>query len=308
MSGVIGTGNHPKALLPGVKTWFGNSYETFDKEWDKIICGQSPSSLNFEEVVQDNGFGVAQVKAQGTGITYDANVQGYVTRATHVTYGLGYAVTMEEIQDGQYEKVSMARAKALAFSHAQARETVVANVLNNGFNTSLQIIGDGAAFFSVSHPSSAGNFANKPATDVDLSEASLEDALIAIAGFNNDKGQPIRVIPKLLVVGRQNEYNAARILKSVLQNDSANNAINAIRATNSLPDGYMVSHYVTDTNAWFIKNNIPQGSGFMFYDRMPVTFDKDNDFGTKNALASAVQRFSVAVADPRCYYGSSGSS
>lgn len=309
MSGFIGTGNHPKALWPGVKTWFGNSYESFTPQWRELANDVETSTQNYEEVVQDTGFVTAPIKAQGTGIAYDANVQGYTTRATHVTYALGYAVTMEELQDNLYEKVSMARSKALAFSHAQAREIVTANVLNNGFSSALQVIGDGQAFFSTAHPfTSGGTFANKSTVDADLSEASLEDALILIRGFTTDKGQPIRVQPKKLIVARQNEYNAARILKSVLQNDTGNNAINAIKATGALPEGYMVCDYLTDTNAWFVKNAIPMGSGFMFYDRMPVTFDKDNDFNTKSALASAVQRFSVAVADPRCYFGSSGSS
>lgn len=307
--GLISTGNHPKALWPGVFAWFGNSYDQYPAEWKETVNDVQTSTKNYEDVVQDTGFTLAPAKAQGAGISYDANVQGYTGRATHVTYALGYAVTMEELQDDQYEAVSMARAKALAFSHNQTRENVVANVLNKGFSSTLQTIADGVAFFSTAHPfTSGGTWSNKPATDVDLSEASLEDALIAIAGFTNDKGLVISVQPKKLVVSRQNQFNAARILKSVYQNDTANNAINAIRAMNILPEDFMVNHYLTDVNAWFVKNEIPTGSGFTFFERMPVTFDKDNDFNTKNALASAVTRFSVVVSDPRCYYGSSGSS
>ena len=308
--GVISTGNHPKALLPGVKAWFGNTYESYEKQWIELVNEESKSTRNYEEVVQDTGFAVAAVKPQGQGIPYDNNMQGYTTRAVHVTYAMGYAVTMEEIQDNLYEQVSMVRAKALAFSHATARELVVAGVLNNGFSSALQLIGDGQAFFSTAHPftSSNGTFANKPATDTDLSEASLEDGLIAVEGYLNDKGLQINVKAQKLIVARQNMFNAARILKSVLQNDTGNNAINAIKAVGAMPEGYCTNVYLTDSNAWFIKNQIPTGSGLVFYERMPVTFDKDNDFNTKNALASAIQRFSVAVADPRCYYGSSGSS
>lgn len=307
--GVISTGNHPKALWPGVAVWFGNSYDSYPAEWKSLVSDVKTSDKNYEEVVQDTGFAIAPAKAQGAGIAYDANVQGYVTRATHVTYALGYAVTMEELQDDQYEAVSMARAKANAFSQAQTRELVTANVLNKGFSTSLQVIGDGAAFFSTAHPlSNGGTFSNKPATDVDLSESSLEDALVQIAGFTNDRGLQIAVMPRQLVVSRQNQFNAARILKSTYQNDTANNAINAIRAMNILPDNFVVNHYLSDVNAWFVKNDIPTGSGFTFWERMPVTFDKDNDFNTKNALASSVTRFSVAVADPRCYFGTSGAS
>ena len=304
----ITTGNHPKALWPGVKAWWGNSYNEFPEEWRQIVNEVTTSDKNYEDVVQDTGFGLAPVKPQGQGISYDENVQGYTTRAVHVTYALGYAVTMEEMQDNLYEAVSRVRARANAFSQRQTRENVVANVLNRGFNSSFPI-GDGSAFFSTSHAlTMGGTFANKPTTDADLSEASLEDALVAIAGFTNDRGLNIQVMPRALVVARQNMFNAARILKSVLQNDTANNAINAIKALNSLPDGFIVNHYLTDTNAWFIKNQIPSGSGFVFYERMPLTFDQDNDFGTKNALAASVTRFSVAVSDPRCYYGTSGAS
>jgi phage major head subunit gpT-like protein len=307
--GVNATGNHPKALWPGVAAWFGNSYESYPAEWKGLVSDIKTSDKNYEEVVQDTGFSLAPVKAQGAGIAYDANVQGYVTRSTHVTYALGYAVTMEELEDNLYEAVSMARAKANAFSQAQTREIIVANVLNKGFSTALQIIGDGAAFFSTTHPlSNGGTFSNTATTQADMSEASVEDALIAIAGFTNDKGLQIAVRPKKLIVARQNLFNAQRITGSALQNDTANNAINAIKALNILPEAFEVNHYLTDSNAWFIKNEIPTGSGFTFWDRKPVTFDKDNDFNTKNALASSVTRFSVAVADPRCYFGVSGTS
>lgn len=307
--GVIATGNHPAALWPGIADWFGTSYQAYPAEWKDLVNDIRTSDKAYEEVYQDTGFAIAPVKAQGSGIAYDANVQGYGTRATNVTYALGYAVTMEELQDDQYIQVSMGRAKANAFSQAQTRELVTANVMNKGFSTSLQTIGDGAAFFSTAHPlTNGGTFANKPSTDVDLSEASLEDMLILIGGFTNDRGLPIQVLPKRLIVSRQNQFNAARILKSSYQADTANNAINAMKAMGSLPEGFSVNHYLTDVNAWFVKNEIPTGSGFTFWERMPVTFDKDNDFATKNALASSITRFSVAVADPRCYAGSSGSS
>lgn len=307
--GVIGTGNHPAVLWPGVAAWFGNAYKTYDTEYKEIINEFKTSDKAYEEVYQDTGFSLAPVKAQGAGIAYDANVQGYGTRATHVTYGLGYAVTLEELEDNLYAEVSMARAKANLFSQMQTREIVTANVLNKGFSTALQTIGDGAAFFSTSHPlSNGGTFSNTPSTQVDLSEASLEDMLILIAGFTNDRGLQIAVKPKKLVVSRQNMFNATRILQSSYQNDTANNAINAVKAMGILPGGFVVNHYLTDVNAWFVQNEIPTGSGFVFWERKPVTFDKDNDFGTKNALASSITRFSVAVSDPRCYAGSSGSS
>lgn len=305
---VISTGNHPKALWPGIYAWWGTSYNEYPPEWKSLCHEVADSSKNYEEIVQDSGFGLAPVKAQGNSLTYDANVQGFTARATHVTYALGYAVTMEELQDDLYEKVSKGRARANAFSQRQTRENVVANLFNFGFDTgAAYAIGDGKPFFSTTHPTITGStYANKPTVDADLSEASLEDALVAIAGFTTDRGLVIGVKPRKLVIARQNMFNTARILESVYQNDTANNAINAIKAMNALPEGFEVNHYLSDADAWFVKNDIPTGSGVTFFDRMPVTFDADNDFGTKNALAASVTRFSVIVGDPRCYYGSQG--
>ncbi len=305
---VIGTGNHPKALWPGIWSWWGTSYDEHPPEW-KDLCHQVvDSDKAYEELVQDTGFGLAPVKPQGQGIQYDANVQGFTARATHVTYALGYAVTMEELQDNLYEKVSRARARENAFSQRQTRENIVANLFNFGFDTgAAYAIGDGKPFFSTTHPTITGStYSNKPAVDADLSEASLEDGLIAIAGFTNDRGLLIGVKPLELEIARGNMFNASRIMKSTYQNDTANNAINAIKAMNAIPGGFKVNHFLTDADAWFIKNDIPTGSGVVFFERMPLTFDKDNEFNTKNALAASITRFSVVVGDPRCYYGSAG--
>jgi hypothetical protein len=306
--GIITTGSHPKALWPGVKLWWGNEYNKYPEQWKLLVNSIMESDKSYEDIVQDTPFGLAPVKGQGSGVYMEANVQGYTGRATHVTYALGYAVTMEELQDNLYEQVSRSRASANAFSQRTTREIVVANVMNNGFDSNFPIA-DGAAFFSTSHPfTSGGTFSNKPTVDADLSETTLEDGLIAIRGFTDDAGKPINVMPEMLVVARQNEYNASRIMDSLYQNDTANNAVNAIRATGALPKGFTVNVYLTDTNAWFIKNAIPAGSGFTFFERIPLTFDQDNDFSTKNALASSITRFSVVVNDPRCYYGSAGTS
>jgi len=308
MAGVITTGSHPKALWPGIYAFWGTVYNEHPPEWKELCHTISDSDKAYEELVGDTGFGLAPQKQQGQGITYDSNVQSFVSRAVHVTYALGYAVTMEELQDDLYEKVSTARARENAFSQRQTRETVVANIYNNGFSTAASnAIGDGKPFFSTSHPTVTGStFANRPTTDADLSEASLEDALVSIAGFTNDRGLLISVMPRKLIVARQNIYNAARILKSVYQSGTANNDINAIKAMNALPDGVSVNHYLTAANAWFIKNDIPSGSGVVFFDRMPTTFDQDKDFNTKNALAASVTRFSVVVGDPRCAFGVNG--
>lgn len=304
--GVITTGSHPKALWPGIHSWWGTEYEEHPVEW-KTLCHEIlPSSMNYEEIVGDSGFGLPVLKPQGQGVTYDTNVQSFVTRFTHATYSLGYIVTMEELQDNLYEKVSRVRAKENAFSQRQLRENAVANLFNNGFSGSY-VGGDGVAFFSTAHPTVVGStYANKPTNDMDLSEASLEDALIAIAGFTNDRGLLISVVPQALMIARQNMFNATRILKSPYQNDTANNAVNALKAMNALPQGVAVNHYFTSAQAWFIKNQIPTGSGVIFFERMPVTFDQDNDFHTKNALAASITRFSCGWADARSYYGVNG--
>lgn len=304
--GVISTGNHPKALWPGVAAFWGTEYNEHPVEWKALVHEIRTSSMNYEQLVGDTGFGLAVLKGQGQGISYDANVQSFVTTLVHATFALGYQVTMEELQDNLYEKVSRVRAKENAFSQRQTRETLVANIFNNGFSSSFKG-GDGSAFFATNHATQTGpTYANKPTTDADLSEASLEDALVAIAGFTNDRGLLISVVPQALMIARQNMFNAARIMKSTYQNDSALNAINAIKAMGCLPQGIVVNHYFTSANAWFIKNEIPTGSGLIFFERMPVTFDMDNDFNTKNALAASVTRFSVGWGDPRCYYGVNG--
>lgn len=305
-AGPIGTGNHPKSLWPGIHSWWGTEYDEHPVEW-KLLCHEIlGSSMAWEELVADTGFGLAQLKGQGAGLSYDSNVQSFVTRLTHATFALGYMVTMEELQDNLYEKVSRVRAKENAFSQRQTRENLVANLFNNGFSSSFKG-GDGVAFFSTVHPTQTGpTYANKPTNDADLSEASLEDALIAIAGFTNDRGLLISVVPKLLLVSRYNMFNAARIMRSTYTPDSAANAINAIKAMGALPEGVVVNHYFSSANAWFIKNEIPTGSGVVFFERMATTFDMDNDFNTKNALAASITRFSVGWGDPRCYYGVNG--
>lgn len=306
VGGPISTGNHPKAQWPGVYAFWGTEYNEHPVEWKALCHEVLPSSMGYEQLVGDTGFGLAALKGQGQGITYDANVQSFVSTFVHATFSLGYMVTMEELQDNLYAKVSRVRAKENAFSQRQTRENIVANLLNNGFSASFKG-GDGVSFFNTAHPTQTGpTYANKPTTDADLSEASLEDALVAIAGYTNDRGLLISVVPQAIVVHRANMFNVARIMKSVYQNDTANNAINAIKAMGALPQGIIVNHYLTSAGAWFIKNQIPSGSGVVFWERMAVTFDMDNDFNTKNALAASVTRFSCGWGDPRCYHGVNG--
>ena len=303
MAGVITTGSHPKALWPGVKAWWGQVYDEHPEEYIHLF-DKDTSMQNYEEDVQLTGFGLAPVKAEGQGVQYDSEVQGFITRYTHVAYALGYIVTKEELDDNLYENVSKRRAAALAMSFRQTKENVAANVYNRAFNGTYSG-GDGKALCATDHPNtSGGTFANKPTVDVDLSEASLEDATVAIMGFQNDRGLLINVMPKSLAVARQEWYNANRILKSVYTPGSANNDINVLKATNALPDGIVMNHYLTSPHAWFIRTNIM--NGMKYYERVGISFDQDNDFDTMNAKAKGYERYSFGWTDPRAIYGSNG--
>jgi hypothetical protein len=303
MAGIITTASHPKALWPGIKAWWGQVYDEHATEYDKLFDSDT-SSQNYEEDVQLTGFGLAPRKPEGSGVSYDSEIQGFTTRYTHVAYALGYIVTKEELDDNLYEQVSRRRAAALAMSFRQTKENVGANVYNRAFNGTYTG-GDGVALCATNHPNvSGGTFANKPAVDADLSEASLEDALIAIMGFQNDRGLLINVMPRSLVVARQNWYNANRILKSTYTPGSADNSINVLKATNALPEGIVMNHYLTSPNAWFVRTNIQ--NGLKYYSRVGIQFDQDNDFDTMNAKAKGYERYSFGWTDPRAIYGVNG--
>jgi Mu-like prophage major head subunit gpT len=303
MAGIITTASHPKALWPGIKAWWGQVYDEHPEEYSKLFDSET-STQNYEEDVQLTGFGLAPRKSEGSGVAYDSEIQGFTTRYTHIAYALGYIVTKEELDDNLYEQVSRRRAAALAMSFRQTKENVGANIYNRAFNGSYTG-GDGVALCSTAHPNvSGGTFANKPSVDADLSEASLEDAMIAVMGFQNDRGLLINVMPKSLVVARQNWYNANRILKSVYTPSSANNAVNVLVATNALPEGIVMNHYLTSPNAWFLRTNIQ--NGMKYYSRVGIQFDQDNDFDTMNAKAKGYERYSFGWTDPRAIYGVNG--
>lgn len=298
---VINTGNHPKALWPGVKAWWGMKYNEHSVEFTDLFETDS-SDQNYEELVQSTGFGLAPVKPMGEPIVYVSHVQGFVTRVTHVTYGLGYAVAWEELMDNRYPELSKSRSGMNAFSMRQTKETVGANVYNRAFTAGF-VGGDGVTLINAAHPRiSGGTFSNL--LSADLSELALEDAVILIMGFENDEGHKINLMPKSLHVPRQLWFEANRILKSTLQSGTANNDANILRATNAFPGGIKVNHYFTDPDAWFIRTNCPEG--MKHYVRSPIMFEQDNDFPTKNALAHSVERYSFAWGDPRALVGSAG--
>jgi len=303
MAGIITTASHPKALWPGIKAWWGQVYDEHKEEYSQLFDSDT-SSMNYEEDVQLTGFGLAPVKSEGSGVAYDSEIQGFTTRYTHIAYALGYIVTKEELDDNLYEQVSRRRSAALAMSFRQTKENVGANIYNRAFNGTY-LGGDGVSLASTAHPNtSGGTFANKPSVDADLSEASLEDALTAVMGFQNDRGLLINVMPRSLVVARQNWWNANRIMKSAYTPTTANNAVNVLVATNALPEGIVMNHYLTSPNAWFVRTNIQ--NGLKYYSRVGIQFDQDNDFDTMNAKAKGYERYSFGWTDPRAIYGVNG--
>ena len=300
MAGIISTASHPKALWPGVKAWWGQVYNEHPEEYVDLF-DKDTSGQNYEEDVQLTGFGLAPRKPEAQGISYDSEVQGFVTRYTHIAYALGYIVTKEELDDNLYEKVSKRRAASLAMGFRQTKENIAANIYNRAFNSTYKG-GDNVELCSTSHANTTGGtYSNKPTVDVDLSEASLEDAVIAIMGYTNDRGLLIQVMPTSLHIARQEHFNAHRILKSVYQSGTANNDVNVLNATNAFPGGIKLNHYFTSPHAWFIRTNVQDG--MKYYERVGIQFDQDNDFDTMNVKAKGYERYSFGWTDPRAVYG-----
>ena len=299
---VITTGSHPKALWPGIKAWFGRSYDEHMPEYPDLF-EMDTSDKAYEEEVEITGFGLAPVKAQGAQIFYDTEVQGPVSRFTHVAYALGYIVTFEELRDDLYEVVSKRRAQQLAFSMRQTKENILASTYNNGFSGSYPGA-DGTSLFSLSHPTLSGNQSNLLTTAADLSEASVEDLCIQIMQTTNNRGLKISALPQSLHLPTQLWFEGNRILHSILQSDTANNNINVLRATGAFPKGIKVNHYFTSATAWFIRTNIPRA--IQYFERDKLSFDQDNDFDTKNAKAACYERYSAFWADWRGAFATPG--
>lgn len=302
IGGVITTGAHPKALWPGIKAWWGREYAQHEPEYPQLYDVVT-SDKAYEEEVEISGFGILREKDQGQALTYDTEVQGSTTRYTHIAYAGGYIVTYEELRDDLYEVVSKRRASMIAFAGRQTEEIIGANTFNQAFNASYPI-GDGAAFISASHPTITGNQSNIISTSADLSELAIEDLGVQIMQATDYRGNKISLIPQCLVISPTQWFDANRIVHSVLQNDTANNAVNVIRASNMFAKGIVTNHYFTSGTAWFIRTNAPLGAQFMWRDK--PQFDTDNEFDTKNAKASLYMRFSAGVTDWRSYFGSAG--
>ena len=298
----ITTGAHPKALWPGVKAFFGKEYAEKPMQCTMVFEKQS-SDKAYEERVEETGFGLAPVKAEGVGVSYDTDAQGYISRMTNVTYALGAIVTLEAIQDNQYEDVAKRKAKKLARSMRQTKENVGANVLNRGF-TAAFAGGDGVELFSTVHPTVNGTQSNELAVPADLSEAAIEDALTLIRQMTDSRGLRIQAKGQKLVLPPALEFEGTRILSSVNQSGTANNDINAMKALGMLPGGIVMFDYLTDPDAWFITTDVPEG--LIYQDRMAVKLEQDNDFDTSNARMKAMARFAFGWADWRGVVASEG--
>ena len=304
MSGTIARGNSPRLLQEGVKKVFGQAYENHMVEHSAIF-DEDTSSKSYEIDVQFEGFGLASAKSEGGDIAFDSQRQGFSPTYPHITYAKGFVVTKEALADQLYGQFAK-RARGLAFSMTQTKEVIGANVLNNGgTSTVLMGAGDGVSLFNDAHPNGPTNsatFANRLAITADLSEASLEDLLIQIGQATDPRGLKIALMGTKLIVPVSQQFEAQRILGSVLQNDTANNATNAINDMKALRDGYCVNHYLTDTDAWFIKTNAPDG--MKYYSRQAVEFGEDNAFSSSNQQFKADERYSFGWTDARGIYGS----
>jgi len=306
--GVITTSSFAKALWPGVNAWYGDAYNQYPVEWDKLF-EKNTSRRAFEEDVGSSHFGLASVKNEGAPITYDSSRQGFTSRYNHVVYALGFIITREIVEDDQYDVVGKQKAQSLAFSMRQTKEIVAANVYNRAFNTSYTG-GDGATLIacaaggSASAPNIAGGtYTNGPTVAVDLSEAALEQACIDIASFTNDRGLKIAVRPQTLIIPKELMFEAKRILQTDGRVGTDLNDLNAIKTMGLIPQ-VVVNHYLTDTDAWFIRTDVK--NGLKYFERRADEFGMDEDFDTENAKYKATARYSFGWTDRRAIYGSPG--
>ena len=294
-----------KELEPGLNALFGLEYDRYTNETAEIFTTET-SDRAFEEEVMLSGFGSAATKAEGAAVTFDDAKEAFTARYTHQTIALAFAITEEAIEDNLYDRLGNRYARALARSMANTKQVKGAEILNNAFSTS-QLGGDGVVLCSTAHPTVSGtNLSNTFTTQADLSETSLESALINIAAFIDERGLKISIQGTKLILPKELQFTAERILKSPLRVGTADNDINAIANMNMIPEGYRVNHYLNDTNAWFIKTDTP--NGFKHFVRAALRTAMEGDFDTGNVRYKARERYSFGFSDPRCVYGSSGSS
>ena len=303
-----------KELLPGLNALFGLEYEKYQDE-HKAIYETESSDRSFEEEVKLSGFAAAPVKDEGSALSYDSAQEAFTARYNHETIAMGFAITEEAMEDNLYDSLSGRYTKALARAMAYTKQVKSAYPLNNGFSNSYQT-GDGVNLFTADGDGvtggdghvlvGGGKNSNRPVTGADLNETSLEAAVISIAGWTDERGLLIAARPKKLIVPPNLMFVATRILESEGRVGTADNDINAVKANGTIPQGYSVNHYLTDTNAWFLVTDIP--NGLKHFERTPLDTSMDGDFDTGNVRYKARERYSFGVSDPLGLYGSPGSS
>ena len=297
----INTGLWMKAMWPGVNKFFGQEYKEHPVEYTALF-DTFTSRKAWEEDVGTSGFGLFQVKGQGVPISYDTNRQGFVSRYTMVTYGLGFQITKETIEDDQYDVAMEKGGRGLAFSIRQTKEILAAQVYDRAFSNTY-LGGDGLELLSTAHVNiTGGTYSNELATAADISEASLEQAVIDLMSLQNDRGLNIAILPQSLVVPVELWAEAEKILKTTQEVGTANNTVNVVRS--KFPKGAVVNHYLTDVDAWFIRTNVRDG--MKYFVRRADTFDMDDDFDTDNAKYKATFRCAFGWSDPRGLFGSPG--
>lgn len=301
-AGVITSSSFAKLLWPGLNAIWGKEYNDYPVEWEKLF-EKNTSDRAYEEDVSLSSFGLAGIKNEGAPIMYDTERQGFTSRYNHVVYALGFIVTREIFEDDQYGKVGAQKAKALARSMRHTKETVGANIYNRAF-LGTYTGGDGVSLINASHPNvSGGVFSNKIATAADLSEAALEQAVIDIAGFRDDRGLLIAAKPESLVVPYQQQFEVKRILGADGRVGTDLNDPNVLKDL-GIFSNVITNHYLTDPDAWFIRTNVKDG--LKYFERRGDKFEMDNDFDTENAKFKATSRYSFGWSDPRAIYGSDG--
>ena len=292
-----------KELEPGLNALFGMEYDRYENEHAEIFDTES-SDRAFEEEVLIVGFGNASVKSEGQGVQFDSATEGFTARYTHETVALAFALTEEAVEDNLYDRLGARYTKALARSMAHTKQVKAANVLNNAFSASYTG-GDGVSLINTAHTlADGGSLANRQTTMSDLNETSLENALISISTFVDDRNMILALRGMKLIVPPQLQFVADRLLETPGRVGTADNDINAVKNMGLLPEGYTVNHFLTDTDAWFIRTDCPDG--FKHFERTPISTSMEGDFDTGNVRYKARERYSFGWSNPRCVFGSQG--
>ena len=293
-----------KELEPGLNALFCMEYNRYEGQHSEIFDTEA-SDRAFEEEVMLSGYGAAPTKTEGAGVSFDDAQEAYTARYNHETVAMAFSITEEAIEDNLYDRLASRYTRALARSMAHSKQVKAASILNNAFTAGAFAGGDGVALCDASHPlTSGGTFNNEPSTAADLNETSLEDALISIAGFVDERGLKVALRGTKLIIPRQLQFVAERLMESNLRVGTAVNDTNAIRSMGMHPDGYAVNDFLTDSDAFFIMTDAPRG--FLHFERVPLATQMEADFDTGNMRYKARERYSFGFSDPRCIFGSPG--